>query len=122
MKYFQRLLVLFLAGFFIQFVSAAEQCIKGDVPSIDLDDLNAGSGKISFESVEICTKFSSSLKVEEISGEGRVVYHEFAPTNRPNVSFMADGFHDLASFADKETISLTYTGGPGYLYGGWKRL
>jgi|GEM_PF-2611044 len=112
MKYFQQLLVLFLLLIMSHSVLAVEKCVKTDIPSIDLDDIDAGSGKISFESVEICTSLSSSLKVEAVSGEGTVVYKEFSPSNRPNVSFMADGSHKLVSYADKDTISLTYMGGP----------
>jgi len=112
MKFFQKTVFLFFVLSIYSHVFAFEKCIKTDVPSIDLETLDAGTGSISFDSVEICTSLSSSLKVEDITGEGRVIYHSFAPSNRDNVTFVADGGHDLVYFTDKEIMRLTYSGGP----------
>jgi len=112
MKIFQTILILFSLVLFSNTVWAFEKCLKTDIPSIDLDTFDAGSGSIEFESVTICTKLNSSLKVTEITGDGTVVYHSFAPSNRPEVSFVADGSHELDYFADEDIMRLTYTEGP----------
>lgn len=119
MKRFQ-ILVFFLFSFLqVSPLLAVEKCIQQDIPSIDLESLDAGTGSISFEDVTICSTINSSLEVTAISGNGIVRYNDFAPTNRPEVTFVASGSHHLEYYADETSMRLLYNGGPvNYLVSG----